>query len=99
MGVISEIFCHGLMSAALTSGPGDLGHSSRQRALSRPRMAPTAARKLFVAAIEIWWLSELGTNSLGPRVSVFCLGAKKKISPPPRPPGELCGRGWCQCQY
>jgi hypothetical protein len=27
--VISEIFCHGLMSAVLTSGPGDLGHSSR----------------------------------------------------------------------
>jgi hypothetical protein len=52
-GVLSNIFCHGLANTALTSGPENLGHSSRQRALSRSRTAPTAARKLFVAAIDI----------------------------------------------
>jgi hypothetical protein len=68
-----EHSCHGLVSTVLTfGGPGNLGHSSRQRALSRSRMAPTAARKLFVAAIDML-LSPEPRDLWPPRVSWCCV--------------------------
>jgi hypothetical protein len=52
-GSLVRYFVTAVVSTVLTFGPGNLGHSSRQRALGHPpRTAPTAARKLFVAAIE-----------------------------------------------
>jgi hypothetical protein len=53
---MSKIFCQGLMEAVLTLWAERSWESTGQMALNRPRMAPGAARKQFVAAIEIWWL-------------------------------------------
>jgi hypothetical protein len=66
--------------------------STRQKALDRPRMAPSAARERFFACKRDLWLCRDLNKSRRPRGSVFCLGAAKKIAPP----GGLCGRGWPQ---
>jgi hypothetical protein len=81
-GVTSKIVCHGLMDAVLTPWAGRSWESTGQRALNRPRMAPGAPREPFLAVIEIWWLSQLGTNFAGPRGSVFYLGAAIFLAPP-----------------
>jgi hypothetical protein len=92
---MSKIFCDGLVNAVLAFGPGDLGHSSRQRALSRSRTAPTAARKLIcccdrdLVALQAW-------DKFAIRSGRGCLCSVSVLHFFLPPPGGLCGRGWSQ---
>jgi hypothetical protein len=77
-GVLSKIaycFCHGLASTVLTFGPGNLGHSSRQRALGHSAHGTYCCSGTFCCCYRYAAIARATRFVASPGLLVVCLGA------------------------